>query len=290
MREALYYQMVGEIAHCQLCPRACQISEGQRSFCRSRKLINGKLIAVSYANTVSISKDPIEKKPLYQFHPHSQIISLGPNSCNLSCAFCQNWEISQQDTITQAIKISELAAYVRKLRPCQIAFTYTEPTMWYEFIWDFAVFAPDVEIVLVTNGYLNPLPWQALLPKIKAMNIDLKSIRNGFYKRLCGGDVEIVKANIAAAHKAGVHLELTNLLIPGENDTEAELHELAEFVASIDPNIPLHISAYRPCYKMTQRATSNAEIEAACEIAAKHLKYVYAGNVLSTRFGRHQQT
>ncbi len=290
MREALYYKMIEELAHCQLCPRSCIISEGNFGFCRSRKLINGKLIATAYGQTVSIAKDPIEKKPLYHYHPHSQIVSLGPNACNLNCAFCQNWEISQQDTITQAVKISQLAAYVRGMNPCQVAFTYSEPTMWYEFIWDFAVYAPDVEIVLVTNGYLNPLPWQALLPKIKAINIDLKSIRNDFYKRLCGGDAEIVKANIISAFQAGVHVELTNLLIPGENDSEAELHELAKFVASINPNIPLHISAYRPCYKMNNRATDKAEIEAACEIAAKYLKHVYAGNVLSTRYGRHQRT
>ena len=286
MREAIYYRKEGDKLICELCPRTCSLEIGQRGLCRGRQNLNGKMIAINYARSVSLAIDPIEKKPLYHFHPGSQIISLGPNSCNLSCAFCQNWQISQAECPTREISIAELANLCREQNPRQVAFTYSEPLMWYEYIYDFALYAPEIEIVLITNAYLNPQPWKDILPFVKAMNIDLKSIKDEFYHQTCGAGVEVVKNNIRKAHEAGIHLELTNLLIPGLNDTDEETAELAEFVASVDSNIPLHISAYRPCYKMTIRATTPEEIEHACEIASKRLMHVYAGNIWSTHYGR----
>jgi pyruvate formate lyase activating enzyme len=158
--------------------------------------------------------------------------------------------------------------------------------MWYEFIMDFANSYPDVQIVIVTNGYLNEEPWKAMLNMVNAMNIDLKSVRNEFYKKVCNGDVNIVKRNIELAYSAGVHLELTYLLIPERNATDVEIDELAKYIASIDTKIPLHISAYHPAYKDTTRATSPNEVMHACDIAEKYLKHVYAGNVFIPKYSR----
>lgn len=286
MREAMFYHAEGEHLRCELCPRQCLIFEGKSGFCRGRKAMGGKLYAINYGETVSLALDPIEKKPLYHFHPHSEILSLGPNSCNLSCSFCQNWEISQQDCPTRYIGIEELERLVLAQTYPQVAFTYSEPTMWYEYIHDFAIAYPEIDIVLVTNGFLNPGPWDQLLPYIKAMNIDLKSMQEEFYVQQCGAHLAPVLRNIKAAYDAGVLMELTNLLIPGLNDHEKELLELAEFIASIDDSIPLHISAYRPCYRLNKPATTTGQIETACNLAAKRLKYVYAGNVYLPKYGR----
>jgi pyruvate formate lyase activating enzyme len=262
------------------------LSEGKKGVCRSREVINGSLIANAYGKTTSLALDPIEKKPLYHFHPGTMIVSLGPNSCNLTCKFCQNWEISQQEYPTRYLAIEDLIEIVRQQRDQQVAFTYSEPLMWYEYILDFSTKAPDIDIVLVTNAYINKEPWQNILKVVKAVNIDIKSYRDKFYQEICGGKLDIVLANIIIAKEMGVHLELTNLLIPGYNNSEEELNDLAEFIASVDKNIPLHISAYRPCYKMTVRPTTKEEVESACEIASKYLNYVYAGNVHSSRFSR----
>ncbi|MEN6445785.1 MAG: AmmeMemoRadiSam system radical SAM enzyme [Candidatus Cloacimonas sp.] len=286
MREAMFYLKEGDKIKCQLCPRECLLSEGQKGFCRSREVINGALIATSYGKTIALSLDPIEKKPLYHFHPGSMIVSLGPNACNLTCKFCQNWEISQQDCFTRFLSIEELIAVINDQPIKQVAFTYTEPLMWYEYILDFAAQAPEIDVVLVTNAYLNKKPWQNILKVTKAVNIDIKSYRDKFYRDICGGKLEVILANIITAKEMDVHIELTNLLIPGYNDSEEELTDLAKFIASVDLNIPLHISAYRPCYKMNVRPTTSEEVENACEIASRYLKYVYAGNVHSSRFYR----
>jgi len=286
MREAMFYIHEGNKIRCQLCPRECLLSEGKKGFCRSREVINGSLIATAYGKTTSLALDPIEKKPLYHFHPGSMIVSLGPNSCNLTCKYCQNWEISQQEFPTRYLAIEDLIQIIREQKNQQVAFTYTEPLMWYEYILDFAAQAPEIDIVLVTNAYINQEPWRKILKVIKAVNIDIKSYRDNFYRELCGGKLEVIKDNIIIAKEIGVHIELTNLLIPGYNDTEEELRDLAMFIASVDKNIPLHISAYRPSYKMTVRATTGEEVENACEIASRYLNYVYAGNVYSARFSK----
>jgi len=286
MREAMFYIHEGNKIRCQLCPRECLLSEGKKGFCRSREVINGSLIATAYGKTTSLALDPIEKKPLYHFHPGSMIVSLGPNSCNLTCKYCQNWEISQQEFPTRYLAIEDLIQIIREQKNQQVAFTYTEPLMWYEYILDFAAQAPEIDIVLVTNAYINQEPWRKILKVIKAVNIDIKSYRDNFYRELCGGKLEVIKDNIIIAKEIGVHIELTNLLIPGYNDTEEELRDLAMFVASVDKNNPLHISAYRPSYKMTVRATTGEEVENACEIASRYLNYVYAGNVYSARFSK----
>ncbi len=288
MREAEYYRVEGGLAICELCPQHCVLKPGQSGLCRGRSFDGRILHATNYGKAVSLALDPIEKKPLYHFNPGSYIVSLGPNSCNLQCAFCQNWEISQRQCITREVTIQELCKICKQHQPYQVAFTYSEPTMWFEYIMDFAATAPEIQIVLVTNGHLNPIPWQALLPKVSALNIDLKSMRPRFYREICHGNLDIVKENIRSAYQAGSHLEITFLLIPQLNDSQEEINELAKFISSIDPNLPLHISAYRPEYKLINPPTSLNGIELACELAARHLKFVYAGNVISSRFGKHQ--
>ncbi len=287
-REAMWQQKVGESeVRCLLCPHACLLGVGETGLCRSRQNQQGILIAVNYGQSIGAAFDPIEKKPLYHFRPGSQIISLGPNSCNLSCFFCQNFSSSQQRCPTHYLSPEALAGLVRdncRDSALQVAFTYTEPFTWYEYIHDFAQVAADIDIVLVTNGFINPDPLKEILPFVKAMNIDLKSIKAEFYQRHCGGNLETVKQSIRMSYEAGTHIELTNLIIPGLNSSEAELLELAEFVASIDPDIPLHLSAYHPAYKSSIPATKGAAVLRACELAASRLSYVYAGNIYSTEY------
>jgi pyruvate formate lyase activating enzyme len=288
LREAMFYRKVGESGVvCDLCPHHCTLSTGQSGKCRGRENQDGKLIAVNYGKHMGLGVDPIEKKPLYHFRPGSKIISLGANSCNLSCFFCQNYGSSQFKCNTEYLSPQELFELVRKFsikQPMQVAFTYTEPFTWFEYIYDFTCMAPDVDVVLVTNGYVNSEPLQCLLPRIKAMNIDLKSIRPQFYKDNCGGQLEPVMDTIRAAYSAGVHLEITNLLIPGLNDTDHDISLLAEFVASVNRDIPLHISAYHPAYKSDIEATRAKDVIHACEIASRTLSHVYAGNIMASSY------
>ena len=287
-RECMFYQKLeGRAVRCLLCPHSCALEVGESGLCRGRKNIGGRLIATNYAQSIGLALDPIEKKPLHHFRPGSRIISLGPNSCNLSCFFCQNYDSSEAECPTRRINPEELRELVNREsgeEPRQVAFTYTEPLTWYEYIYDFAQLAPEVDIVLVTNGFINPEPLDELLPYIKAMNIDLKAIRPEFYDQHCGARLEPVLRNIRSVREAGVHLELTNLLIPGLNDSEANINSLVDFVADLDKNIPLHFSAYHPAYKSKIPATPESAVINACRTAANKLNYVYAGNTRSTEF------
>jgi len=282
IREAMYYKKLGkDVLQCELCPHYCVIPVGEMGKCRSRENIAGKLWAVNYAKALGISVDPIEKKPFYHFRPGSNILSLGPNSCNLSCRWCQNYQISQFDSPTVKLSLEDLYRAVMKHNPTtmQLAFTYTEPLTWYEYILDFAAMYPEVKLALVSNGYLNPEPLAQLLPHITAMNIDIKGITEELYRQQCGGSLKQIKENIRQVWEAGVHLELTLLLIPGLNDREEELNELVDFIASVSPEIPLHISAYHPTYLTDLPATKAQDIVRAREIALRKLSYVYGGNL-----------
>ncbi|HNQ43945.1 MAG TPA: AmmeMemoRadiSam system radical SAM enzyme, partial [Candidatus Cloacimonadota bacterium] len=271
---------------CTLCPHYCLLGVGERGLCRSRMNIDGVLRAVNYGRSVALALDNIEKKPLYHFFPGSRIVSLGPNSCNLSCRFCQNFSISQEEASTANISPAELASIVHsRSSGCpQVAFTYTEPLTWYEYILDFARQYPEIRIVLVTNGYINSEPLARLLPHVAAMNIDLKSFREDFYHSQCGGSLDPVLASIKSAYAAGVHLELTNLLIPGLNNKADEIRQMAQFIAHVDERIPLHISAYHPDYLAEEPATTHDDVIYACRIASEYLKHVYAGNVADEQF------
>lgn len=290
IRKAEYWHKAdGKNVVCGLCPHHCLIGVGKRGLCRSRENIEGELVAVNYGHSIATAIDPIEKKPLYHFHPGSQILSLGPNSCNFSCFFCQNHNVSQESAGTMEVTAQTVRAFfsrnpgIRK----QVAFTYSEPITWYEFILDMARECPDTDLVLVSNGYISPEPLESLLEIVTAMNIDLKSIREEFYRKHCGGSVEPVLHTIGRAYRSGVHVEVTNLVIPGLNDSDGDIRDFAAHLAGIGPEIPLHISAYHPAYRSNIQATPTAAILRACEIAGKHLKHVYAGN---TRLQSFQDT
>ncbi|MCB5295800.1 MAG: AmmeMemoRadiSam system radical SAM enzyme [Candidatus Cloacimonetes bacterium] len=280
-REAMYYNKIRKgLLQCQLCPHYCIIRAGEKGLCRSRENIDGKLWAVNYAQAIGLSLDPIEKKPLYHFRPGSRIVSLGPNSCNMTCRFCQNYSISQYESPTHEINIDDLYQVIEgKGSPLQVAFTYTEPFTWYEYIHDFATKYPQVDIVLITNGFINPGPLDEILPMLRAINIDLKSFREEFYAQECGAKLKQVMQCINRCWESGVHLEVTTLLIPGLNDSSAEIHDISSFLASINRNIPLHLSAYHPDFKMDLPPTSADDVLRAVEIVKENLNYVYGGNI-----------
>jgi len=280
-KEAMYYEKLpNNKIRCLLCPIRCVLEDKKRGVCKLRKNIAGTLIAESYGNLVSIAMDPIEKKPLFHFYPASQILSVAFNGCNLGCIFCQNWAISQVEERTTFVEPENLVQIAKKYDSLGICFTYTEPLMGYEYILDVGKLAKEenLKIVLVTNGYLNPEPLEHLLLYIDAMNIDLKSIRPEFYRRICKGKLEPVLEAIKISAKHCL-VELTNLIIPTLNDTEAELEQLTDFVASLGENVPLHFSRYYPSYKLDIPATPASTLKLAYQIGKKKLHYVYVGNI-----------
>lgn len=274
---------------CDLCPRHCVIKVGKRGACRSRYNHDGILYASNYAKAVSLSIDPIEKKPLYHYYPGAQILSTGPNSCNLRCDFCQNYSVSQVECETIDLGLNRLRQIFESEAglPKRLAVTYTEPMTWYEYIIDLAAAMPELKIVLITNGYIESEPLKQLLPLINAMNIDLKSIKDEFYQTYCGGSLSPVIDTINLAESFDVHIEVTNLLIPGMNDSRDEVTELAKAIAAINWEIPLHFSAYHPAYRCKVPATSSETVLEARKIARDYLRWVYAGNIAP---GRHCDT
>jgi pyruvate formate lyase activating enzyme len=285
MHEALYYQKErGKRVVCTLCPHGCIIEEGAAGKCRGRENHDGTLYAANYGKTISLGLDPIEKKPLYHFLPGEQILSVAANSCNFSCDFCQNYEISQIPARTTAITPQNLLELCKRYDCSMVAFTYTEPLTWYEFVLDACSFLQQHQIktVLVTNGYINPEPLAQLLPVVDAMNIDLKAMSELFYRSVCGGTLQPVLHTIRAA-AAACHVEITNLLIPGENDSDEDLDALIRFVAGVDPRIPLHFSKYFPHYKRETHPTDEASLWHAAEMARAELDFVYLGNIFTPR-------
>jgi pyruvate formate lyase activating enzyme len=283
LKEALYYELLGEKkVHCRLCPHNCVIQEGSRGICNVRVNQGGILFSEIYGKATAIALDPIEKKPLYHYHPGEYIISIGTRGCNFCCDFCQNWQISQEaDVPTRDITSEEIIGKAKSARSFGIAYTYNEPFIWYEFVLDTAKRAKKagLENVLVTNGFVNLEPLREMLPYIGAMNIDLKSFSAEFYKKICGGRIEPVLDVIKESSKA-CHVELTTLLIPGVNDSEDEVKKMVGWIYdNTGPGTPLHFSRYFPCYKMALPATPIESLKRAEKIAKEKLKYVYLGNV-----------
>ncbi len=286
MKEALFYTSHDRGVRCLLCPKGCLIDDGKRGDCRVRLNNKGILYTLNYGKVTALSYDPIEKKPLYHFLPGSYIFSIGTFGCNFSCPFCQNWEISQAtevDIPSKDISLEDLILYGKKYGSVGVAFTYNEPTIWYEFIRDSAPLIKQngLKVVLVTNGYINPLPQRELLPYVDAMNIDLKAFSDEFYVKYTGGHLLPVLRAIEQAHDRGIHVEITNLIITGLNDSKEDISALVNWVYQLDPKIPLHFSRYFPAYKINRPPTSLATIEMAYNMARERLYYVYMGNVLN---------
>ena len=273
------------ISKCQICPRECVLENGQKGFCKGRENREGKIICASYGKVTSIALDPIEKKPLAHFMPGSKVLSIGSYGCNLRCPFCQNHRISMSGSEMAIIEISpeELAQKAVELADkgnIGVAYTYNEPLIGYEFVYDCSleVRKRGFKNVLVTNGYICEEPLNELLPNIDAMNIDLKGFSDNYYRELAG-DLESVKRTITIS-SAHCHVEVTTLIIPGENDSETEMEQLSSWLASLNPNIPLHISRFFPKHKLTYlSATPTETIHSLARIASKKLKYVYTGNI-----------
>ncbi len=280
--EAKYWEKVeGGGVQCLLCPVRCRLKEGKTGVCMAKKNVGGRLMAVTYGLTTSFNVDPMEKKPLYHFYPGTQILSMGPNACNLGCQFCQNFQISQQTAPTSFISPEDVAAAAIKIPDCVgVAYTYTEPLMWYEYILDAAeqVKKAGLKNVLVTNGYLEPEPYDAILPLIDALNVDIKSMDEDFYRRVCKGKLAPILRNVEKT-VGKAHIEITNLVIPGLNDADDNFERLAKFLAGLDPFIPLHFSRYFPMYKMDNPPTPPETLFRAAEIAKRWLKYVFVGNI-----------
>lgn len=269
---------------CPLCFHHCQLEPGQSGLCRARANQNGKIISLTYGKITSLALDPIEKKPLRRFHPGSHILSVGSFGCNLSCPFCQNYVIAAGGPEVPARDCSpdqlvKLACSLLDRGNIGIAYTYNEPLVGYEYVMDTARLAHKAGLlnVLVSNGTLEEGPFLELLPFLDAINLDLKGFTPDWYRTL-GGDLETVKRSIRLA--AGqCHLEVTTLIVPGSNDTEEEMEALACWLASVDPEIPLHVSRFFPRYRMVHLSPTRVEqVYRLADIARKHLRYVYTGN------------
>jgi pyruvate formate lyase activating enzyme len=271
-------------AVCPICPHACALEEGRTGLCRARKNQNGTVVSTNYGKITSIGLDPIEKKPLARFMPGSKILSVGSFGCNLSCPFCQNYTIAcgDEELSVRVIPPEELLNMaVRMISEGNIgvAYTYNEPLIGYEYVMDCARLLRhnNMKNVVVTNGYINPDPLNNLLPFIDAMNIDLKGFSQEFYSKL-GGRLDPVKKTIELATKV-CHVEVTTLIIPGENDSEEEMRALAGFLAGISPDIPLHISRFFPRHLYADRdPTPVKTVYRLADIARESLNYVYSGN------------
>lgn len=283
-KQAMYYKnRDNQTAECGLCPHHCVLHPDQVGLCRVRKNIAGEIYSLNYGEVAAMAIEPIEKKPLFHFHPGSLILSVGTFGCNLACGFCQNHSLAHGQLPARRIFPEELAAISRQAArqgSIGIAFTYNEPSIWYEYILEAAqeLKADKQQIVLVSNGFIETEPLRELLPLVDAVNIDVKAFNNRFYQQHCRGRLEPVKKTVEAA--AGeVHVEITTLLIPGENDNEGEIRQLAKWLASLDPYIPLHLSRYYPAYKFIHEPTPVETLFMARDIAREHLRFVYLGNL-----------
>jgi pyruvate formate lyase activating enzyme len=285
MKEASFYLKTEENkVRCELCPHHCVLMEGTRGICLTRHNEKGILVSDNYSRPVSTAVDPIEKKPLYHFFPGTTIFSTGPNGCNFKCSFCQNFEISQELQPTREIPSERLTTMVAQSGTIGIAYTYSEPYIWFETIMETGARIKErgLKNVMVTNGYMEERPVKELLTVIDAMNIDIKSMNPDFYRRLCKGTLDPVLRTCIQVKKAGCHLEITNLLITGENDSPEETERLVTWIATeLGADTPLHISRYFPRYHMHGAATPVNELDRAYTIAREHLDYVYVGNVAS---------
>jgi len=275
---------------CELCPKMCIIAPGQSGECRVRINIDGVLRTVVYGFPCSLNPyDPVEKKPLFHFLPGTRILSIATVGCNLHCLNCQNWDISQrnpEDSTAGFWPPEKLAKLAKKHHYLSIAYTYSEPIIFYEYTYDTAKLAraEGIRNVLVTAGYINKEPWKRLLEVVDAANIDLKGITNDFYVRICSGTLKPVQDALIIAKSSGILVEVTNLVIPTLNDKPEQIRELARWVKeNLGSETPLHFSEFHPQYKMRHLpSTSPERLELAREIAiSEGLYYVYIGNVRS---------
>ncbi len=285
MKEALFYEKVEDDVRCRLCPHNCFIKPNMRGVCGVRENINGKLYSLVYGKSVSANIDPIEKKPLFHFLPGTKAFSIATVGCNFRCLFCQNFDISQAPKPKKPIFGHELlpedvVGLAKRYGCSSIAYTYTEPTVFYEYALETARLArkEGIKNLWISNGYINQEPLEEISKYLDAGNIDLKG-SDKFYREIAGGRLEPVLDTIRTLKKKGIWTEVTTLLIPGHNDSVEDLKNIAEFISSI--GAPWHISRFFPMYKMLDvPPTPLSSLEKAVEIGReKGIKYIYVGNV-----------
>lgn len=286
--EALYWKAYDDKhIQCQLCPRRCILANNQKGFCSARKNIQGKLYSLTYGQPVALHVDPIEKKPLFHVYPGTKSFSLATAGCNLRCKFCQNWEISQLDAekvSTTNISAQELIRQAKASGSKTIAFTYTEPTIFYEYMLDIAKLAKQegIACVMHSSGFINEQPLRELAKYLTAANIDLKGFNQKFYAEYCEGNLETVLTSLKTLKQEGVWVEITNLLIPGANDKPEDIEKLCDWVIeNLGKDTPVHFSRFFPMYKLTNLSpTPVSSLERAEKIAKKKgLYFVYLGNL-----------
>lgn len=287
-REAMWYRkLANRVVQCELCPRRCVISSGKRGFCRVRENKNGILYSLVYGRPCSINREPIEKAPFFHFLPGRERLTLATVGCNQRCRYCQNWEISQakpEDVPAETKSPEEVVALAESLRLPVICFTYTEPVVFYEYMYDIArrARARGIRTAVVSGGYVNPQPLESLCRVVDAIKIDLKGFTPEFYERVCGSTLEPVLSACRTVAQSGVHLELVNLVVPGYNDDSATIRRMCEWIRdSLGDTIPVHFTRFHPDYKLLNSpATPVATLERAVRVARRTgLKYVYVGNV-----------
>ncbi len=283
-----YKKGAHQCVNCSLCYHRCTIKEGQKGICGVRENRAGTLYSVVYGKSISENVDPIEKKPLFHFFPGSKSLSIATAGCNFTCLHCQNSSISQMPRDHKHIAGNELppariVSLAKDYNCRSISYTYTEPTIYFEYAFETSKLAKEDGIanVFVTNGYISPEALKLIHPYLDGANIDLKSFSDNFYREVCGAKLKPILDTITLYYQLGIWIEITTLIIPGYNDTIKELTEIARFIKNIDENIPWHISAFYPTYRLTgPPPTSIQSLKKAREIGlAEGLRYVYEGNI-----------
>lgn len=287
---ALYERLPDKQVQCFLCNHLCKIADSKYGFCGVRQNIDGRLYTQVYCEAIANHVDPIEKKPLYHFFPGSSAYSIATIGCNFRCPFCQNWQISQaskrqgEDLGGYELKPEEVVREAKRYRCMSISYTYTEPTIFFEYAYDTARLAKKEGLYnnFVTNGYMTKEALDTIKPYLDAANVDLKFFKEETYKKICGAHLEPVLDSIRYMKKLGIWVEVTTLVVPGLNDTDEELKDIARFIAEVGIEIPWHISRFHPDYKYTDSEPTPINIlKKAKEIAEEAgLRYVYLGNVL----------
>lgn len=285
----LYKKLKDKKVHCHLCSHRCLIDNGKRGICSVRENKGGTLYSLVYGLAIAANVDPIEKKPFFHFLPGSMSFSVATAGCNFRCVYCQNWDISQmtkgkEGKITGENLPPEKIVEEALKTGCQsIAYTYTEPTIFFEYATDTAILAKEKGLanIFVTNGYQTPETIKEMKGLIDAANIDLKSFSEEFYQKICGAKLAPVLKAIRLMHEAGIWIEVTTLVVPGQNDSDKELTQIAEFLASVGSDIPWHLSRFHPDYQMQDgKPTPMETLKKAFQIGKKAgLNYVYLGNV-----------
>ncbi|MFZ7112025.1 MAG: AmmeMemoRadiSam system radical SAM enzyme [Desulfatiglandales bacterium] len=290
LKEArLYEAMEDHRIHCLLCNHHCAIKDSKFGFCGVRQNREGKLYTYAYGETVAAHTDPIEKKPLYHFLPGTNSFSIATAGCNFRCGFCQNWQISQilprEESLLSGRHLlpHEIVRKAEEEHCRSIAYTYTEPTIFFEYAYDTAVLAQEKGLynVFVTNGFMTVEALKTIHPYLDACNVDLKFFRDDLYRKSCHGHLDPVLTAIRTIKELGIWLEITTLVIPGENDDEEQLSGIAHFIADVDPDIPWHISRFHPDYQYGDlSATPPATLKEAYALGKEAgLRYLYVGNV-----------